>query len=117
MRIVQVVPHFYPAWSFGGIARVVYEISRELVRRGHEVVVYTTNALDPRTDFKVSKSEYDVEGMRVRYYGNIARFGGLNFSSDIFAHSSRREILNSDIVHLHAFRTFQNVVAHYYSER
>lgn len=117
MRIVQVVPHFYPAWSFGGIARVVYEISRELVRKGHEVVVYTTNAFDPKTDFKVSKPEYDIEGMRVRYYNNIARFGGLNFSSDTFDDSSRREIRDSDIVHLHAFRTFQNVIAHHYSRR
>jgi glycosyltransferase involved in cell wall biosynthesis len=95
----------------------VYEVSRELVKRGHEVTVHTTNALDPKTDFGVKKSEYYVEGMTIRYYKNVARFGGLNFSLNILEGSSRKEIRNSDVVHMHGFRTFQNVVAHDCSRR
>jgi len=117
MRILHVVPHFFPAWSFGGIARVVYEISRDLARRGHEVTVHTTNALDPKTDFKVGKREYYIEGVKVRYYRNLARFGGLNFSSNMLQASSRREIQNSDIIHMHGFRTFQNVIAYYFARK
>jgi glycosyltransferase involved in cell wall biosynthesis len=117
MKILQIVPHFYPAWSFGGIARVVYEISRELALRGHEVTVHTTNALDPKADFKASKPEYYIEDMRVRYYRNLMRFGGLTLSSNTLLSSARREIRNSDIIHMHGFRTFQNMIAHFYARR
>ena len=117
MKILQVVPHFYPAWSFGGIARVVYETSRQLVERGHDVTVHTTNALDPRTNFKAARREYQIEGMRVKYYRNLALVGGLNLSSDALGTETLREVKDSDIVNMHAFRTFQNVIAHFCARR
>jgi glycosyltransferase involved in cell wall biosynthesis len=42
MRIVQVNPDYYPVppANYGGIERVVYELTEELVRRGHEVYLY-----------------------------------------------------------------------------
>jgi glycosyltransferase involved in cell wall biosynthesis len=117
MRILQVVPHFYPAWSFGGIARVVYEISRELVRKGHDVTVHTANVLDQKTNLKASKHEYQIEGIKVRYYRNLAWIGGMNFTSDILQASTLREVKDSDIVNMHGLRTSQNVIAHYYTTR
>jgi len=46
MEILQVVPYFPPAYTFGGPVKVVYEISRELAKRGHDVTVYTTDVKD-----------------------------------------------------------------------
>ena len=40
MRIVLVAPNLIPLPGSGGIERVVYNLSNELVRRGHEVYVY-----------------------------------------------------------------------------
>ncbi|MCI2257057.1 glycosyltransferase [Domibacillus sp. PGB-M46] len=40
MKIVQVAPAVMPLPGSGGIERVVYNLSDELVRRGHEVYVY-----------------------------------------------------------------------------
>lgn len=40
MRIVQVVPNVIPIPGSGGIERIAYLLSNELVRRGHEVYVY-----------------------------------------------------------------------------
>jgi glycosyltransferase involved in cell wall biosynthesis len=42
LRIVQVAPDIYalPPENYGGIELVVYEITEELVRRGHEVWLY-----------------------------------------------------------------------------
>lgn len=40
MRIVQVAPNIIPLPGSGGIERVVYNLSEELVRRGHEVYLY-----------------------------------------------------------------------------
>lgn len=117
MRILQVVPHFYPAWSFGGIARVVYEISRQLAERGHDVTVHTTNALAPKINFKAAKGEYQIEGMKVRYYRNLSWLGGLNLSSDALGTATLREVEDSDVVNMHSFRTFQNVTAYFCARR
>lgn len=111
MKILQVIPYFYPAWSFGGSVRCVYHISRELAKRGHEVTVLTTNAFNRKTDFAVTKKEFRVDGIRARYFRNRARFGGM-FLSSSGLHFYEKEAKNSDILHMHEFRTFQNVVAY-----
>jgi len=116
VRILQVIPYFYPAWSFGGPVRVAFHISRELVARGHEVTVFTTTALDASTDFKASRNEYMVDGIKVRYFANVARFKELYFSPSM-ASALRKEAQNSDIVHLHEYRSFQNVATYYISKR
>jgi glycosyltransferase involved in cell wall biosynthesis len=41
MKILQVTPVFYP--HIGGLEKCVYNISRELVNRGNEVILYTPN--------------------------------------------------------------------------
>ena len=46
MKILQVIPAFYPAMAYGGTVTVAYHLSRDLVRRGHEVTVYTSDSLD-----------------------------------------------------------------------
>ena len=42
LRIVQVAPDWYPVppHNYGGIERVVYDITEELVKFGHEVYLY-----------------------------------------------------------------------------
>jgi glycogen synthase len=46
MRILQVIPYFYPAWKVGGSVKVAYDISRKLVERGHSITVYTSDIKD-----------------------------------------------------------------------
>jgi glycosyltransferase involved in cell wall biosynthesis len=46
MKILQVIPYFYPAWAYGGTPRVVFDLCRELVKQGHDVSVYTTDSFD-----------------------------------------------------------------------
>ena len=55
MKILQVTNFFKPSWEAGGIARVAYEISKELVNRGHEVTVYTTDGFKYRLNFKKTR--------------------------------------------------------------
>jgi glucose-1-phosphate thymidylyltransferase len=45
LRIVQVAPDLnsIPPKDYGGIEKVVYDLTEELVRRGHEVFVYAPN--------------------------------------------------------------------------
>lgn len=57
MRIVQVTPYFAP--HFGGVESHVFELSRELQRRGHEVTVVTS-----RYDRRLPKEE-TIAGLHV----------------------------------------------------
>ncbi|GBL19513.1 hypothetical protein EMGBS3_12190 [Anaerolineaceae bacterium] len=46
MRILHVIPYFYPAWAYGGTCRAAWELARASVRQGLQVEVFTTDALD-----------------------------------------------------------------------
>lgn len=46
MRILQCISYLYPAWSYGGPGKLVYELSCQLQALGHEVEVYVTDAFD-----------------------------------------------------------------------
>jgi len=43
MRILYVTPTFVPS-HFGGVKEVSYQLSKNMVQRGHDVVVFTTDA-------------------------------------------------------------------------
>ena len=116
MKILQVIPYFYPAWSLGGPVRCAYHISRELVKKGHEVTVLTTNALTSRTDLRTSKREYSVDGIKVRYFRNMARFSGLYLSPGL-AHALKSQVQNVDVIHMHEYRSFQNLITHLYARK
>jgi glycosyltransferase involved in cell wall biosynthesis len=68
MRILQVIPTYYPTIRYGGPIRAVHALARALVRRRHEVHVYTTSA-DGDSDLPVeSGREVYVDGVRVTYF-------------------------------------------------
>jgi len=56
MKIVQVSPYFYP--HVGGVESHVMDISKELIKRGHEVTVLTSN-------FAGLKEEEEIFGVKV----------------------------------------------------
>jgi len=121
MRILQVTPYFYPAWRFGGPVKAVYELSKELVKKGHDVTVYTTDLCDRtrRLDVK-SNGPVQVDGIRTYYFRNISK--ALAYDYKLFLSPSllsviKKEISGFDIIHLHAYYTFQNIVTHYYAKK
>ena len=63
MRILQIIPYFHPAYSFGGPLKVAYDISRELARKGHEVVVYTSDA--NTLIYRLKTMAEDINGIKI----------------------------------------------------
>jgi putative NADH-flavin reductase len=43
LNILQVIPVFNPPELYGGSQQMVYQISKELVKRGHNVTVYASD--------------------------------------------------------------------------
>lgn len=119
MKILQVVPYFPPAYAFGGPVRAAYQVSRELVKRKHEVVVYTSDAKDHGTRLKI-ESDGIVDGIEVHYFRNLLLIlsGKLKFfmTPQLVSHA-RKEVKKFDVIHLHEFRSFQNIVVGHYAKK
>ncbi len=118
MKILQIVCYFYPAWAYGGPPRNVYGLCKELVKRGHEVTVFTTDALDSKN--RIAEKQEIVDGIEIRRFRNISNY--LAFHHRIFLTPGmiaavKRDIKNYDIVHLNDYRTLQNLLAHHYARQ
>ncbi|AGK60068.1 Glycosyltransferase [Archaeoglobus sulfaticallidus PM70-1] len=118
MKILQVIPYFVPAWGYGGPVRVAYELSKRLVEKGHEVTVYTTDTLSK--DSRVNKKVQEIDGIRVQYFPNLSN--KLAWNHNIFLSPSmisivKKRIQNFDIIHMHEYRTFQNIVVYNYAKK
>ena len=116
MRILEVISTFYPALAFGGPVKVVYDISKELAKRGHEVEVYTTNACDQTCNFKLRCKEQTINGFEVTYFDNLLRAGNIFLSPEMII-ALRRNIKEFDVVHTHFGRQVHDIAVYYYAKK
>ena len=117
MNILHIVPYFYPAWSYGGTPRVVFELCRELVKKGHNVTVYTTDVFNKNSRQSTNCIEAEVEGIKIKYFKNISNSLAFNqkvFISPAISKALKKNLKQFDMVHLHEFRTLQNAAAYKY---
>ena len=116
MKILQVTPEFHPSTGYGGGPIIAYEISRALVQRGHEVTVYTTDA-DNKTS-RLNSGIKNIGNMKIYYFKNISNSMAYKlklFVSPGMMRIISREIHNFDLIHVHDYRTFQNILVHHYA--
>ena len=108
MKILQVIPYFTP--KRGGDVNVVYNLSKHLAERGHEVTIFTT-------DFELDKDYiHSLDGVRVVPFHCIANIGMMLISPEMKRHL-KKEIKDFDVIHMHNFRSYQNVIAHHYAKK
>ncbi len=105
---MQVTNLFSPV--HGGSAEVPYHLSRELAKRGHEVAIYTS-------DFKL-RQEYiiPIPEVKIHAFKTWLGLAGFHMTPGIMK-KAKEEIRHLDIIHMHNYRTFQNVVMHYYAKK
>lgn len=80
MRIVQAISHYVPAYRWGGPLQVAHALGKELVRRGHEVMVCCTNQANEKDDLAVPLDQpVSVDGLQV-YYEPVSRWRRWGYS-------------------------------------
>ena len=119
MKILQAVNSFKYAWSSGGPARVAYDISSALTKKGHKVMVFTTNkGLDEKYHFKKNQC-ISLNGIKTYYFKNLS--DGLakkGFSAPLHSFFlARRRILEFDVIHIHELRRMMNILIHHYARK
>jgi glycosyltransferase involved in cell wall biosynthesis len=118
VNILQVIPYFVPAWDYGGPVQAAYNISKELVRRGHEVTVYTTDTLSANS--RVGENEEVTDGIRVRRFKNPNNW--LAARHHLFLPPSsikalRDNLTDFDVIHLHEYWALWNVAVQHYARK
>ena len=120
MNILQVIPYYAPAWSFGGTVKVAYEISTRLVKRGHRVTVFSSDFLDPYSRVNYDSHTRVVKGVKVHYFKNLSllfyRITRLSITPVLIKYA-KSEIKNFEVVHLHQYRSFQNIICIHYAKK
>lgn len=117
MKILQVIPYF--DWSYGGPVRVVYDISQQLSKKGHNVTIYTTDAgMNHRTkEDKQIKLNDDVKIEYFKCVNNwLANNIKLHISYQMFV-AIQTEIKNYDIIHLHECRGVPHIYVWYFAQK
>jgi len=117
MRVLQVVPYFYPAWSYGGIPRVSYHLSVSLARLGVEVEVITTDAYDEKK--RRNELDFMVNGVSVRAYRNLSNHLAYHwqFFFPIGFGQEKYKISSYDLIHIHGHRNILNTLFSFWANK
>jgi len=100
---------FFSVSTGGGTTDFLYKLTRAQASRGHEVTIYTG---DYRLDPSYVRS---LNGVRVRAFRSWMNFGFYLMPGLIPA--ARRELPHFDVIHLHLYRSFQNIVLHHFARK
>jgi glycosyltransferase involved in cell wall biosynthesis len=108
MKILQVIPYF--TQKRGGDVNVCYHLSKSLTKNGHDVTIITT---DFEFDEKYAKTleKYGVKIFAFSCFMNISLF----LYSPLMKKWLKSNLSNFEIVHLHDFRTYQNILVTKYA--
>jgi len=99
MRILHVVPTYFPAVRHGGPIFAVHGLCRALAARGHELQVFTTNRDGPGITPTPIATPVNLDGVQIRYFP-IPLLRRLYWAPAL-GRALRHEIGKFDIVHLH----------------
>ena len=119
MKILQVIPSYWPATQFGGTVFSSHNLNKVLVGKGIDLTVYTTNV---GLEGKVAvDSETIVDGVKVRYFGFSKFFEFLGPTGWQFSIPMRKalekNIKDFDLVYILSIWNYPVVVVPYICRR
>lgn len=119
MKIAQIISTPPFAWTTGGPARVVFELSKSLVKRNHDVTVLTTNLFHGDTSMNSGKTPVSQEGIRFHFFtivgGNLAWKYKTYFSPGLIWHLKKHGG-EYDVLHLQDLISFQAIAVSFFSK-
>ena len=101
MKILHVVPTYYPAVRYGGPIVTVHELCKSTVSLGHDVTVFTTNIDGANTSNVPLEKIVELDGVKIRYFSVPNLFRRWYWSPRMYKFL-KKEINEFDIIHLHS---------------
>ena len=103
MKILQVCSYLYPALSYGGPARVVYDLATALSTR-HQVTIYTSDVWDSKSRIARNSQLQSSQSLRIKYFKNLVNSWAFKFrffTAFTMVSKFLQEQSNFKVVHLH----------------
>jgi glycosyltransferase involved in cell wall biosynthesis len=120
MNILQVAPLYTasPQHFGSGVVRVVYHVSKELVRRGHAVTICTSSSAEGTGSHKQIQDTSNpaiLDGIRVFFFPYSISHNLFYFTPQVLPYL-KKNLHTFDVAHLHDVRSFQSIVTHHYAK-
>jgi glycosyltransferase involved in cell wall biosynthesis len=109
LRILHVIPHYYPAVRYGGPIRSVHGLAAASASLGHDVHVYTTNVDGPGVSDAPVGVPVDRDGVKVWYFP--ASTGRRIYRSAAMNRALDATVAGFDLVHIHYIWAWPTVAA------
>lgn len=106
MNILHVIPFYSPVYT--GSAGTAYNIALGNTQRGHNVTVYTS-------DYRIS-DDYLLDLFKVYAFKTPLHLYQFHVTPSLLK-TARDNVKYFDLIHMHNFRTFQNIVIHHYARK
>jgi glycosyltransferase involved in cell wall biosynthesis len=120
LNILQVTAYLITSFFGGEPAQEIYGLAKALVERGHQVTIYTTDALNKEGKLKYPTRTINMDGVKVceskSWEGKLGRRYPFHFSPAMVPLMAK-QTATFDIIHLHQYPTFLNMVAHHYAQK
>ena len=120
MKILHVLPEFpaRPRRCPSGVINVVYHLSKEQVKLGHEVTVSTSSAgcTKNRGKEQIGDDSSPFNGVNVLHFSSFLSYDHF-YVTPKFVSFMKKSLTTFDVVHIHDVRCFQSIVAQYYARR
>jgi len=102
MKVVMVTPKFKPA--MGGAEEYIYQLSKRLMERGHNVIIYTSDLLNTFPGYSyVAKGALDYDGIPVRRFHAYRLLRNYPVTPGIIPSLLQER---ADIIHTHVYGQF-----------
>ena len=112
MKILHVIPVFNPPELYGGSQQIVWQVSKELIKKGHEVHIYTSDVKRSDLSKRTEKTKEKIEGINIVRFQNISSFLAEKLRFIItpdMKQALERSVHNFDIIHVHEARSYQHI--------
>ena len=111
MRVVVIIPSFYPAIVYGGSTFASYHLTKAAAESGVDLWVSTTNANGcERLDKEVNIFQ-SLDQFKIKYYHEEL----VNYFSSSYIFGIFKDIKNADVVHIQSIFSYPTPLALFYS--
>ncbi len=114
MNILQVSAHLLTKLFGGEPAKEIYGLSKALGERGHKVTIYTTDVFNKSRKIKSRTETINMHGVKVFEFKSLSSKFAIPLS---MIPTMVKQTVTFDIIHLHQYPTFLNIVAHHYAQK
>ena len=114
MKILHIIPTYFPAHRQGGPIKSVHEMNKGLVKKGVEMTVYTTN-IDGKSVLNVPLNQgVDIDGVKVWYFPATFRLWEYSFA---FHRALAKNAKDFDLIHITSVFLAASALGAYYAKK